>query len=35
VVLFATKGNFINKGCNVNAVRKAMLSSTELLKLGN
>ncbi|MDR1054183.1 MAG: hypothetical protein LBL39_08405 [Planctomycetaceae bacterium] len=35
VVLFATKGNAINKGCNANAVRKAMLSSAELLGLYN
>jgi hypothetical protein len=33
--LSATKGNVINKGCNDNAVRKAMLSSAELLGLGN
>jgi hypothetical protein len=35
VVLLATKGNLTNKGCNANAVRKAMLSSAELLELGN
>ncbi|MDR1054138.1 MAG: hypothetical protein LBL39_08175 [Planctomycetaceae bacterium] len=35
VDLLATKGNFINKGCNANAVRKAMLSCAELLGLGN
>ncbi|MDR1053545.1 MAG: hypothetical protein LBL39_05165, partial [Planctomycetaceae bacterium] len=29
------KGNLINKGCNGNVVRKEMLSSTELLSLGN
>jgi hypothetical protein len=33
--LLATKGNLINKGCNANAVRKAMLSSAELFGLGN
>ncbi|MDR1053758.1 MAG: hypothetical protein LBL39_06245 [Planctomycetaceae bacterium] len=35
VILLATKGNLINKGCNTNAVRKTMLSSMELLVLGN
>ncbi|MDR1053413.1 MAG: hypothetical protein LBL39_04490 [Planctomycetaceae bacterium] len=35
MVSLATKINVINKGCNANAVRKAMLSSTELLGLGN
>jgi hypothetical protein len=35
VALLATKGNLINKGCNANAVRKEMLSSAELLGLGN
>jgi hypothetical protein len=35
VALLATKGNLINKGCNSNAVRKLMLSSAELLGLGN
>jgi hypothetical protein len=35
VALLATKGNWINKGCNVNAIRKEMLSSAELLGLGN
>jgi hypothetical protein len=35
MTLSATKGNLINKGCNVNAVRKAMLSGTELLGLDN
>jgi hypothetical protein len=34
VDLLATKGNLINKGCNDNTVRKAMLSSAELLGLG-
>jgi hypothetical protein len=34
-VLSATKGNVINKGYHANAVRKAMLSSAELLGLGN
>jgi hypothetical protein len=34
LVLLATKGNLINKGCNANVVRKAMLSSTELLEIG-
>jgi hypothetical protein len=32
---FATKGNLINKGCMLITVRKAMLSSAELLGLGN
>jgi hypothetical protein len=35
VVSFATKGNFINKGCMLDAVSKAMLSNAELLGLGN
>jgi hypothetical protein len=35
VVLLATKRNLINKGCMLEAVRKAMLSSAELLGLGN
>ncbi|MDR1291508.1 MAG: hypothetical protein LBK06_09935 [Planctomycetaceae bacterium] len=35
VALLATKGNWINKGCMLEAVRKAMLSSTELLGLSN
>jgi hypothetical protein len=35
VALLATKGNLINKGCMLEAVRKAMLSSAELLGLGN
>jgi hypothetical protein len=35
VALLATKGNWINKGCMLEAVRKAMLSSVELLGLGN
>jgi hypothetical protein len=34
VALLATKGGVINKGCNGNAVSKAMLSSAELLELG-
>ncbi|MDR1054185.1 MAG: hypothetical protein LBL39_08415 [Planctomycetaceae bacterium] len=34
VDLLATKGNVINKGCNPNAVRKAMLLSAELLGSG-
>jgi hypothetical protein len=35
VDLLATKGNWINKGCMLEAVRKAMLSSAELLGLSN
>jgi hypothetical protein len=35
IVLLATKGNLTNKGCNPNAVRKAMLSIAELLGLDN
>ncbi|MDR1052576.1 MAG: hypothetical protein LBL39_00210 [Planctomycetaceae bacterium] len=35
VALLATKGNLTNKGCNPNAIRKAMLSNAELLGLGN
>jgi hypothetical protein len=35
VALLATKGNLINKGCMLEAVRKAMLSSAELLGLSN
>jgi hypothetical protein len=35
VALLATKGNLINKGCMLEAVRKAMLSNAELLGLGN
>jgi hypothetical protein len=35
VALLATKGNLINKGCMLEAVRKAMLYSAELLGLGN
>ncbi|MDR1289997.1 MAG: hypothetical protein LBK06_02225 [Planctomycetaceae bacterium] len=35
VALLATKGNWINKGCMLEAVRKAMLSSAELLGLSN
>jgi hypothetical protein len=29
VALLATKGNLINKGCNANAIRKAMVYSVE------
>jgi hypothetical protein len=35
VALLATKGNLINKGCMLEAVRNAMLSCAELLGLGN
>jgi hypothetical protein len=35
VAWLATKGNRINKGCILEAVRKAMLSGAELLGLGN
>jgi hypothetical protein len=35
VVLLATKGNLINKGCNANTVCKATLYSVELLGLDN
>jgi hypothetical protein len=35
VALLATKGNLINKGCMLEAVRRTMLSGTELLGLGN
>jgi hypothetical protein len=35
VALLATKGNLTNKGCKVNAVRKEMMYSAELLGLGN
>jgi hypothetical protein len=33
--LLATKGNWINKGCMLEAVRKEILSRAELLELGN
>jgi hypothetical protein len=35
VALSATKGNWINKGCMLEAVRKEVLSSVELLGLSN
>jgi hypothetical protein len=35
MALLATKGNLINKGCMLETVRKAMLSSAELLGLSN
>ncbi|MDR1053475.1 MAG: hypothetical protein LBL39_04815 [Planctomycetaceae bacterium] len=35
VVLLATKGLLINKGCMLKLFRKAMLSSAKLLRLGN
>jgi hypothetical protein len=35
VALLATKGNWINKGCMLEAVRKAILSSAELLGWSN
>jgi hypothetical protein len=35
VDLLATQGHLIKKGCYGNAVREAMLSSAELLRLGN
>ncbi|MDR1289559.1 MAG: hypothetical protein LBK06_00010 [Planctomycetaceae bacterium] len=35
VALLATKGNLINKGCMLEAIRKAMLFSAELLGLSN
>jgi hypothetical protein len=35
VALLATKGNWINKGCMLEAVRRKMLSNAELLRLGN
>jgi hypothetical protein len=35
VDLLATKGNLINKGCMLEAVRRAMLSDTELLGSDN
>jgi hypothetical protein len=35
MTLSVTKGNLIYQGGNANTVRKAMLSVTELLGLGN